>query len=843
MQAFGAAAPFKVQAKKGACLDPKIAEQIEEQAPAVCSFTDCQAVAKELLRYLGFEVAERDGELIVLKNLTVRSVEFRNAPKVLKSSLETAKLLIEGKPYNPQTVKSVEQLLLFRLRSAGYPSPKLKVELQKARCGYRLLFLFETGALLVVKRLKVEAPDFVKEKAYRLFSRVVGRSVDASTLRELEEELVGWLVNRGYFNAKVSVSYSVLSKGGKEWPVELKVVVVPGKPYRVVFVGNRHFKSSQLEKLTTFKKDRSFDEFELEASRRNLERFYKDHGFPYAKVKASVVEKSGFVEVLFKIEEGPFVVVKRVEGLNLKEYPQLSELLNRPFSLKRVEKVKEELLFKLKERGYLKARLSWSLKGDALLFSLKRGPKFVLSRVEMPKSFGCSLPFKPGIPYRPDLKAQLIDSLSSCLADRGHPDASVKVKESFKREGGRVLVTLKVQLSPGPLYRFGYVVVKGLKRTKLSALKNLLTVKPASVYSRSAEVKEYSRLSDSRLFSFITINDVKSDHAVSQAIEVKEGALLSGRGFVGYGTDSGFVLNGFYSSSSPLGWGVKYFLFGNYRQKEGYDAVFKLVKPAFPLKHYDLSYSIVKKGQIFQSFKSDKTLYSFALHRKASKVFSQDFKFEVSREKVKDTQIQTKRFFLERRLSYLQNYDRRDNVANPKRGYLLRSKLTLAGLLLGGNTDYLLFDAKGLYLFTPFRPITFAFRAGFGAIEALKGSTVPVPDRFFLGGAESVRGYKYGTISPTDSKGNYVGGRAYGLLSVELRYNFKNNLQLALFYDSGKVFSTPKEFSLSDWYSSVGVGLRYITPVGPLRVDYGYKLKKVPGQGSGRIHISFGFPF
>ena len=78
---------------------------------------------------------------------------------------------------------------------------------------------------------------------------------------------------------------------------------------------------------------------------------------------------------------------------------------------------------------------------------------------------------------------------------------------------------------------------------------------------------------------------------------------------------------------------------------------------------------------------------------------------------------------------------------------------------------------------------------------------------------------------------------------MELRYNFKNNLQLALYYDSGKVFSTPKEFSLSDWYSSVGVGLRYITPVGPLRVDYGYKLKKVPGQGSGRIHISFGFPF
>ena len=82
-------------------------------------------------------------------------------------------------------------------------------------------------------------------------------------------------------------------------------------------------------------------------------------------------------------------------------------------------------------------------------------------------------------------------------------------------------------------------------------------------------------------------------------------------------------------------------------------------------------------------------------------------------------------------------------------------------------------------------------------------------------------------------------------MSLELRYFFKKNLQLAFFYDAGNVFERFKDFELklSDWYSSVGVGFRYLTPVGPLRFDYGYKLKKVPHQGPGRLHISFGFPF
>jgi len=628
------------------------------------------------------------------------------------------------------------------------------------------------------------------------------------------------------------------------------VKVETGKRYLIVFKGNKHFDSKTLEKLTTFASARSVDEFELENSRKKIEEFYKDNGFPFAQVKVSLEEGAKEAKVIFEIEEGPFVVVKRVEvrGFKVKE-KEVEELLNKPYSLKKLKALERRITFKLKKEGYLKARVSHSVNPEGLVVvEVKRGPLFRVVRV---KVLGDSLRCFKGVrvelpaPLTSELLNSITDSLYSCYAGRGYPDAKVELKKVLvKKDKNRRDYLLEVRVRRGEFYRFCYILVRGLKRTKLSAIKNLFVIEPGEPFSREKVVKQYSKLLDSRLFSSITIDDVKGKGCFSEVITLKEGSLFRAKGFVGYGTDSGYVVNGLASSTSPLGFGVKYFLFGNYRQKEGYDAVFKATRPSFPFKNYDTSYSIVRKEQIYESFTFDKLYYAFTLHRKASKYLTQDFSFKVSRSKLRDTSsINADRETLERNLTYLQTYDKRDSISNPRRGYLSKTELTLAGLFMGGDASYYLVSERFNYLHPLSKKSVLSVRLGGGFIRSLLGKTVPIEDRFFLGGAESVRGYKYGTISPRDEKGNFVGGKAYGLFSVELRRLIAGNLEGALFFDSGQVFPSVKDFKLSGWYSSVGVGLRYLTPVGPLRIDYGYKLKKVPGQGSGRVHISFGFPF
>jgi len=832
------------------CVDESLIKQIEEQSKEVCSFSDCKENLKILLNHLGYSVEVQGNRLLINDYRLIKEVRFIGLPKELLPVKKTVTLMAEGKLIDSVNLENIKQILRLKLHSFGYSEPNLSLTLKREHCGYVLLVKVEGGYRLVVKEISVVAPNPFKELALSLFSPLKGRAVNYVTLSEIEEKLEEELSKRGYYNGRVSISV-ILEKVSsfsleKVKPVSLFIKVEPGKLYKVRFKGNNHFDSRKLESLTTFKRARSVDEFELENSKRRIEEFYRNNGFPFVRVSYSVFEKGSTAIITFTVEEGVKVIVKRVEckGFNLEE-KRFKSLLGKPFNYEKVKEILSEIKALLKEKGYLSPSVSYEVdRGGNLRILVRKGP---LYRVVSVSIFGDRLscfkvPHLP-LPLTYKLKKRITDSIYRCYSKKGYPDVKVDLEEELISSSPSYRdYKLILKVSPGQFYRFCYVLVRGLKRTKLYTVKNLIIIEPGEVYSREKVTKQYSKLLDSRLFSSIRISEVKGKGCFSQVIDLKEGALFRAKGFIGYGTDSGYVSNGLVSSTSPFGMGVKYFLFGNYRQKEGYDAVFKLLKPAFPFRDYDVSYSIVKKEQIYESFKFDRVYYDFSIHRKASRSFSQEFSFKISRSKLKDTSIRDKKLTLERKFSYTQLYDKRDNVSNPKKGFLSKTVISLSGLLLGGDTSYYLIEERFNYLYSFGRSVL-SFRFGAGAITSLEGKKVPVEDRFFLGGAESVRGYKYGTISPVDEKGNFVGGRAYGLFSLELRYPLKGNLEGALFYDSGKVFPSPQDFRLSGWYSSVGVGLRYITPVGPLRVDYGYKLKKVSSQGRGRFHISFGFPF
>ena len=826
--------------EKGACFDKNLLEQIEEESKTVCRFSNCTQVTSELLKSLGYVVEVRGDSLLIKDYAVVKSVEFHGLSD-FRDVEKVVKFLLLGKPISESAVESVKQLIHLKLKSFGFSRSKVSVSLEKKGCGYVAVVSVEKGAPLIVKTVSVEAPPQFKKIAIRLFKTLLGRPLNYQKLLDLKDALENSMVSKGYYNCSVSFRFVPSGKG-----IDLYVQVNPGKLYRVVFSGNSHFPSDKLKSLVTFPSARSVDEFEIENSKKQIEKFYRNHGFPFVKVSSSVLDKGKVVVLKFNIDEGPYVIVKKIDFKGITPDRKLySSLLSRPFSEASVNSLVERLVSELKEKGYREAKGGYRVELPAtLLIEINRGPLFKIVSVKVSGDrIGCFKGVELPFPYTESEVEKITGKISDCYASRGYPDVKLQTETLLlSKTGSEADLELKIKIDSGRQYRFGYVVIKGLKRTGLSAVKNLIVVSPGELYSREKVVKQYSRLLDSRLFSSVNINEVRSDSTVSEVIDLQEGSFLRAKGFFGYGTDYGAVTNGFLTMTSPFGMGLKFFLFGRYRQKEGYDAVFKVLKPAFPFKNWNSGYSIVKKEQIYESFKSVRVLYSFSLERKKTKSFSQTFKIEVSRENLRDTSISARRFNLERRFTYLQTYDRRDSISNPKKGYLSFTKFSLAGLFLGGDSDYTLFEEKFLYL-KSFSGFTAAVRAGTGFISSLKGSSVPIQDRFFLGGAESVRGYKYGTISPTDNRGNYVGGKAYGLFSVELRHGLYDHLEGALFYDAGRVFREPSDFKLSNWYASLGFGLRYLTPVGPLRIDYGYKLKPVPGQGRGRFHISFGFPF
>jgi len=234
--------------------------------------------------------------------------------------------------------------------------------------------------------------------------------------------------------------------------------------------------------------------------------------------------------------------------------------------------------------------------------------------------------------------------------------------------------------------------------------------------------------------------------------------------------------------------------------------------------------------------------------------------------------------------------DTRDNVLNPTRGQLISADHSIAANLFGGNESFNKFF--GTYqrykTFEPATPVlrstTLAFSARIGLAETFRDADrngdgmisdsekrLPISERFFSGGATTLRGFRFETAGPQDvlfdpnqpvAKDKAfvlptlipVGGDALAIFNFELRYPLSERLRLVPFYDFGNVFRRVSDFRWSGMTNTIGLGLRVNTPLGPVGLDYGFLLDPpafpvpgVPGallrQPRSAIHIRFGQTF
>lgn len=204
-------------------------------------------------------------------------------------------------------------------------------------------------------------------------------------------------------------------------------------------------------------------------------------------------------------------------------------------------------------------------------------------------------------------------------------------------------------------------------------------------------------------------------------------------------------------------------------------------------------------------------------------------------------------------------YDGRNDLFNPLAGSYLSGYDETAGGILGGDYSYwkVIGDARH---YIPVGPAgVFGVRARSGRM-APYGATDYPPNTalFFTGGAFSVRGYGEGALGPTDEDGRALGGTNLLVVNAELRFQFPftkdkrvpginlnlGNLWAGLFFDGGNVWSTKTEAKSYPFGYGTGVGVRYNTPVGPLRFDYGWPILQTEAeQGPGHFYIAFGHIF
>ena len=209
-------------------------------------------------------------------------------------------------------------------------------------------------------------------------------------------------------------------------------------------------------------------------------------------------------------------------------------------------------------------------------------------------------------------------------------------------------------------------------------------------------------------------------------------------------------------------------------------------------------------------------------------------------------------------------YDHRDNVFLTTRGNRTEVTAELAGGPFGGDVSIYKLNAKTTWFFPVFQGHVLQLLGAGGIVDAYGNSKVgrtveeitgtgtnvvqvndvPLFDRYFLGGANTLRGFGYRDVGPRDLYGEPIGGNTYIHCTAEYTIPIVERIRFAVFFDIGQVERDAYSVDFSNLKSDAGVWLRLNLPIGPLRLDYGYPIMSDALTGrSGKIQFSVGYQF
>ncbi|MCL5023830.1 MAG: outer membrane protein assembly factor BamA [Nitrospirae bacterium] len=806
--------------------------------------------------------AERTGVKIVVKERDrIREVCVAGNEFFSDRQIRKLFLLKEGELLRYNLFDEAAKRLKEVLEERGFPHAEISLSVSptSGRGEKTLTVTVDEGKPLRVERITVQgAPE---EEVRGVMHLDAGDIYDLRTVKKDVGKIREHYKELGYLNPGVSYRFSEGS---------LMLDVNRGKRLEIAFEGNSVFNEKRLMKEMPFSEAGEVRDDLVEEAVGKITSLYYGKGYAFVQVAPVVSGKEGdTVEISFFIFEGERVEVGALNfpGMTLHE-KNLKEALPmregddyNPDLLSSDVDVVREFYIAL---GYLSVEAASPQvrieDGKALItIPVKEGPKTIIEKIEItgvrlisPADIEKAIALRQGEPYNEvdigDARIRVIDSYQ----EKGFLDAAVNPKVEFSDD--KALITFAIQ--EGEKTFFGKTVVTGNRKTKREVIARELLHKESAPFNPGVLVKERQRLLKLGLFTDVRMQTLERyDHRRDVLIEVVEGDAGS--------VEFGFGYNNFDKFTGFVDIGYKN-LFGMNRQvslRVGYNSLEKLYAVNY-LDPWFLEKPLALKATVFLNERDEKNIdtrvvmYHYrrrGLSLGVEKQYSSAIKGELYYEYVfaKTTDVQPDMILTDKDTGKLGisslrpgiTYDTRDNPFDPRNGVLAGLTVKVASSALFSQTNF----AKAVFNGSIYHELSkhFVAAAAFrlGVARAWDSSEIlPLGERFFLGGRNSVRGYAQDTLGPRGALGDPTGGNAFVETNLELRTYLGKGIGLVTFLDSGNVWQKVGDIS-GTLKHAVGLGVRYNTPVGPLRVDYGYKLKKEEGLSRGEIFFSIGQAF
>jgi outer membrane protein assembly complex protein YaeT len=569
-----------------------------------------------------------------------------------------------------------------------------------------------------------------------------------------------------------------------------------------------------------------FSREQFEADLKRIVAFYTDRGFPNARVTGFDVQLSedqSSVDITLNIDEGAPLIVERIAFEGFEPLPERSQA----FVRRRLPQQEGQPL-------------------DRALMQASR--EFVLDR----------------------------------LRDRGYPYASVRVEElPGSAENLRVL---ELRAEPGPAAVVGDIEIVGNSSVSDDVVRRQLTFKPGDAYEVSELRDSQRRLYRIELFQFANIEPVRSEEqatVVPTRVTLTEGKHRRVNFSLGYGTEEkaraevnwrhvnffgGARTMGVQARYSGIDGGVRL----NFNQPYLFSPRHTLGLSAQAWHTSEPAYTLDTRGGRATitrdiAWRGGTDWGRPATTTAALTYVNEHESYSISNEALLDLSFRPTLIALgldprfgtgEGQRSALlldANRNTTNNLLNARRGYIASVHLEKAGGPFSGSWNYFEATAEGRYYHSLGNAVVLAGKVSAGSINPAGDveANVPFFKRYFLGGATNLRGWGRYEVAPLSGFGLPIGGTSFMTFSTEARFPIWNDLSGVLFLDGGNVWPEAQGFDLGDLRYDVGPGLRYNTPVGPIRLDIGYQLNPIPNlRPKGelqtrrfRFHFSIGQAF
>ena len=486
--------------------------------------------------------------------------------------------------------------------------------------------------------------------------------------------------------------------------------------------------------------------------------------------------------------------------------------------------------------------------------TVEPGPRFLFGRARIgPVPAGAELPegFATGLPAGTEILRETTRAGIDAWRSRGHAKADL-ARQDIVADHPAERLNVDLTLAPGPRLRYGRVTVEGEEAVREDRIRRIADIRPGRVFDPE-EVREGARrLQRTGAFRSVSITEAEAigpNDTLPMRIEVIEELPRRFGAGAELGSTEGLALSAFWLHRNLTGLADSLRIEGEVSGIGGdsggtdYRLGFAYKRPATFNPETDL----LVTGELERLDQPDFVSDRFRLAAVASRIASDEFQYSYG---VAYTYSEVDDAFGSREFSILSAplaavYDRRDDPLNPADGYYVEGRLEpFSGFLTAGSGARFALDARGYQGFggEDRDRTVIAARVQAKAVLGPDIDEVPPEWLFFSGGGGTVRGQPFQDLAVTLPTGRRVGGQSFLGLSTELRQQVRENIGVVGFVDAGWI-SPETDFTGGDGHVGAGLGVRYNTGIGPIRVDLGVPVSG-PNDNSGvEIYIGIGQAF